>query len=131
MPRGSGGVYAKLGEFAQGIDEYGNRVGPKALIRSTEDLEGSYGDDVLIGDNKANHVLGRHGSDILKGGGGNDQINAKKYGSRDRDRDRRVDGGGGHDRAILDPEDRGVVDGSVEDPHYVAAGKPKPKGRRR
>lgn len=131
MPHGSG-VRAEIGGTAQ---RTGEGDGTEAQIdKSIEDLEGSYGDDVLIGDNNDNHLLGRHGRDTLLGRGGNDQLNAKRYGfPPGPDPDRRVDGGPGHDRAILDPEDRRVVR-SVEDPpnveaKRVAAGKPKARRR--
>jgi len=39
---------------------------------SVERIEGSRGDDVLIGDGGPNSLLGRHGNDVLLGAGGDD-----------------------------------------------------------
>lgn len=49
---------------------------PVRIDRSNEDIEGSFDNDVLIGDRRSNSLLGQPGQDIFYGGGGNDTINA-------------------------------------------------------
>ncbi len=49
---------------------------PVGLHRSNEDIEGSFGDDVLIGNRRANSLLGQPGRDVFYGGGGDDRVNA-------------------------------------------------------
>lgn len=49
---------------------------PVRLSRSNEDIEGSFDNDVLIGDGRANSLLGQPGRDAFYGGGGGDWINA-------------------------------------------------------
>ena len=49
---------------------------PVRLDHSNEDIEGSFDNDVLIGDRRANSLLGQPGQDIFYGGGGGDTINA-------------------------------------------------------
>lgn len=104
-------VRAKVGGTAQRIGDDGKVSGPKARItRNAEDLEGTERDDVLIGDNKDNKLLGRGGADTLLGLGGDDRLDAKY-----KDKDKRLDGGPGRDRATLDPEDRSVVRNLADD----------------
>ncbi len=55
---------------------------PVRLDDSNEDMEGSFDWDVLIGDGRANAILGQPGADRFYGGGGDDVIDA-----RDGDRD--------------------------------------------
>jgi len=50
---------------------------PVRLDRSNEDMEGSFGNDVLIGDGGANNMLGQPGADRFYGGGGDDVIDAR------------------------------------------------------
>lgn len=52
------------------------------LSRTNEDMEGSFDWDVLIGDGRANSILGQPGEDVFIGNGGDDVIDA-----RDGDRD--------------------------------------------
>jgi Ca2+-binding RTX toxin-like protein len=52
------------------------------LSRTNEDMEGSFDWDVLIGDGRANSMLGQPGEDVFIGNGGDDVIDA-----RDGDRD--------------------------------------------
>lgn len=75
---------------------------PVRLSRTNEDMEGSFDDDVLVGDGRANSILGQPGSDRLFGGGGDDVIDARD-GGRDaviRCGRRRAAG-----RALTDPFD--------------------------
>ncbi|MBK7861546.1 MAG: hypothetical protein IPJ65_23615 [Archangiaceae bacterium] len=98
-------VRAQVGGTAQRLGGDGKPRGPVAhLSASVEDLEGTEEGDVLVGDSRENHLLGRGGADVLAGRGGDDLLEA-----RDRDRDRRLDGGRGHDRAQLDREDAPAV----------------------
>jgi Ca2+-binding RTX toxin-like protein len=47
------------------------------LSRTDEDMEGSFDWDVLIGDGRANSMLGQPGEDVFIGNGGNDVIDAR------------------------------------------------------
>ena len=86
--------------------ELGGTGGPPAAAAPTrslgdnEDLEGSDGPDVLIGDNGANSLFGHLGADTFIGKGGNDSIEAI-----DGQRDKAIDCGGGDDDAGKDPSD--------------------------
>ncbi len=55
---------------------------PVRLAASDEDIEGSFDNDVLIGNGKANAMLGQPGKDIFVGNGGGDTIDARD-GNRD------------------------------------------------
>jgi Ca2+-binding RTX toxin-like protein len=50
---------------------------PVRLSRTDEDMEGSFDDDVLIGDSRANSMLGQPGQDKFYGNGGEDTIDAR------------------------------------------------------
>jgi hypothetical protein len=47
------------------------------LSRTNEDMEGSFDWDVLIGDGRANSMLGQPGEDVFMGNGGDDVIDAR------------------------------------------------------
>ena len=47
------------------------------LSRTNEDMEGSFDWDVLIGDGRANSMLGQPGEDVFFGNGGDDVIDAR------------------------------------------------------
>jgi Ca2+-binding RTX toxin-like protein len=47
------------------------------LSRTDEDMEGSFDNDVLIGDGRANSMLGQPGEDVFIGNGGEDVIDAR------------------------------------------------------
>ncbi len=47
------------------------------LSRTNEDMEGSFDWDVLIGDSRANSMLGQPGEDVFVGNGGDDVIDAR------------------------------------------------------
>jgi Ca2+-binding RTX toxin-like protein len=47
------------------------------LSPTDEDMEGSFDDDVLVGDSRANAILGQPGADSFYGGGGEDVIDAR------------------------------------------------------
>jgi Ca2+-binding RTX toxin-like protein len=47
------------------------------LSRTNEDMEGSFDWDVLIGDGRANSMLGQPGEDVFVGNGGDDVIDAR------------------------------------------------------
>jgi hypothetical protein len=53
------------------------------LSPTDEDMEGSFDDDVLVGDSRANAILGQPGVDSFYGGGGEDVIDARD-GVRDK-----------------------------------------------
>jgi Ca2+-binding RTX toxin-like protein len=61
------------------------------LSRTNEDMEGSFDWDVLIGDGRANSMLGQPGEDVFIGNGGDDVIDA-----RDGVRDFSIQCGTGH-----------------------------------
>lgn len=69
----------------------GECTGPIWLAPSTEFLEGSANDDVLIGDGRSNFIAGHEGDDVIKGMGGNDNLVGE--GGHDR-----LVGGAGSDR---------------------------------
>jgi len=50
---------------------------PVRLDDSNEDMEGSFDWDILIGDSRANNMLGQPGADRFYGGGGDDVIDAR------------------------------------------------------
>jgi Ca2+-binding RTX toxin-like protein len=50
---------------------------PVRLARSNEDMEGSFDNDVLIGDGRRNAILGQPGVDRIYGGGGEDILDAR------------------------------------------------------
>jgi len=50
---------------------------PVHLAHSDEDMEGSFDNDVLIGDGRKNSMLGQPGEDRFYGGGGEDVIDAR------------------------------------------------------
>jgi Ca2+-binding RTX toxin-like protein len=53
------------------------------LSPTDEDMEGSFDNDVLIGDGRANSILGQPGEDVFVGNGGDDVIDARD-GVRDK-----------------------------------------------
>jgi Ca2+-binding RTX toxin-like protein len=61
------------------------------LSPTDEDMEGSFGPDILIGNSKANAMLGQPGKDIFIGNGGDDVIDA-----RDGVKDDSIQCGRGH-----------------------------------
>ncbi len=50
---------------------------PVRLSSSDEDMEGSFDNDVLVGNGRANSILGQPGVDRIYGGGGADTIDAR------------------------------------------------------
>ena len=73
---------------------------PDHVLADNEDLEGSDGPDVLIGDNGANSLFGHLGADTFIGKGGNDSIEAI-----DGQRDKKIDCGAGNDDVSRDRSD--------------------------
>jgi Ca2+-binding RTX toxin-like protein len=73
---------------------------PDHVLGDNEDLEGSDGPDVLIGDNGANSLFGHLGADTFIGKGGNDSIEAI-----DGHRDKAIECGGGEDDVSRDRSD--------------------------
>ena len=63
---------------------------PVHLSKTDEDMEGSFGPDILIGDSRPNAMLGQPGRDTFFGNGGEDVVDA-----RDGDRDRAIQCGPG------------------------------------
>ena len=61
------------------------------LSPTDEDMEGSFGNDVLIGNKRRNAMLGQPGEDVFIGNGGGDVIDA-----RDGVRDKSIQCGRGH-----------------------------------
>jgi len=70
------------------------------VLGDNEDLEGSDGPDVLVGDNRANGMLGHLGADTFLGKGGNDSIEAI-----DGHRDKAILCGPGKDEVNVDHQD--------------------------
>jgi Ca2+-binding RTX toxin-like protein len=65
---------------------------PVHLSQTDEDMEGSFGSDILIGDSRPNAMLGQPGRDTFFGNGGDDVIDA-----RDGVRDRSIQCARGHE----------------------------------
>ena len=55
------------------------------LSQTDEDMEGSFGPDILIGDSQANAMLGQPGADRFYGNGGDDVIDARDGAARQLD----------------------------------------------
>ncbi|HKH64713.1 MAG TPA: calcium-binding protein [Solirubrobacterales bacterium] len=110
-------LYISLAAGAAWIDAIRgcHKVG---LARSIENIEGSFDNDVLIGDAGANMMLGQPGEDRFYGRGGEDIIDA-----RDGVRDEAIQCGRGHasGRAITDPFDPPPVNC-----RYRTTGRPVP-----
>lgn len=101
----TGGIYVNLGT--------GKATYITGGISSIENVTGGWGDDTIIGDDKANVLIGGPGNDRLFGGAGNDELyggagDDELYGG---DGDDRLYSGGGHnilmggdgyDTAIID-----------------------------
>jgi Ca2+-binding RTX toxin-like protein len=66
-------LYVSLAKGAAWIDEVKN-CRPVRLSRTNEDIEGSFDNDVLIGDSGPNLLLGQPGEDEFFGHGGDDAI---------------------------------------------------------
>ena len=76
--RSTEGVRVNLGE---GIVEGGHAEGD--VIVDVENIEGSFHDDLLVGDNSANRLSGGSGNDELEGGEGADRFIFKYGGKND------------------------------------------------
>jgi Ca2+-binding RTX toxin-like protein len=74
------------------------------VVSGIEEVWGSDGDDLLVGDDLANKLYGNDGADILRGGGGNDTIDSDRRGSGDLAGDI-VDGGAGDDTISVSVND--------------------------
>lgn len=72
-------LYISLRHGKAWIDEV-RGCRPVRLDKSVEDIEGSFDWDVLIGDGRANNLLGQPGRDRFVGGGGRDVIDARDAG---------------------------------------------------
>lgn len=107
---------------------------PVHLSPTDEDMEGSFDWDVLIGDSRANSMLGQPGRDVFIGNGGDDVIDA-----RDGFRDFSIQCGrgsrphkkpkGGFTKATGKPEGRALADSFDPEPFncaYVKHGNPVP-----
>ncbi|MBS1880873.1 MAG: hypothetical protein JST31_15285 [Actinobacteria bacterium] len=79
---------------------------PVHLSPTDEDMEGSFGSDLLIGNGRANAILGQPGRDSFVGNGGEDVIDARD-GVRDRSIrcGRAASTGSADGRALTDPFD--------------------------
>jgi Ca2+-binding RTX toxin-like protein len=97
---GNGGVYADLESGVVGRVAGESPTCPSGSFDHLEgisDLEGSEGNDVLIGDSGPNQLLGHHGEDVYRAMAGDDTIFANS-GTRDRV----IDCGEGTDAAVID-----------------------------
>jgi Ca2+-binding RTX toxin-like protein len=68
--RSGAGVTAVIG----GTATTGGACPADQILGSVENLEGSNGNDTLVGDGEANNIFARSGNDVLKGRGGNDRL---------------------------------------------------------
>jgi Ca2+-binding RTX toxin-like protein len=96
-----GGAYADLGSGVAGRPAADQTLGcggePPDSLEEVEDLEGSEGADVLIGDSSPNQLLGRTGSDAYFAGAGEDSILANSA-----DADLAINCGPDDDEATID-----------------------------
>jgi Ca2+-binding RTX toxin-like protein len=95
-----GGVYANLTTHLAGRvagESLSCPTGTPDHLEGITDLEGSEGNDVLVGDGNANQLLGHFGADIYRAEGGNDTVFANSGG-----RDLAIDCGEGTDAAVID-----------------------------
>ncbi len=69
-------LYISFPKHAAWIDEV-KGCDSVHLSRTDEDMEGSFDWDVLIGDSRANSMLGQPGEDVFIGNGGDDVIDAR------------------------------------------------------
>jgi Ca2+-binding RTX toxin-like protein len=69
-------LYVSFPKHKAWIDEV-KGCNPVRLASSDEDMEGSFDNDVLIGDGGKNSILGQPGVDRIYGGGGNDVLDAR------------------------------------------------------
>jgi Ca2+-binding RTX toxin-like protein len=69
-------LYVSFPKHAAWIDEI-KGCDKVHLSRTNEDMEGSFDWDVLIGDGRANSMLGQPGEDVFIGNGGDDVIDAR------------------------------------------------------
>jgi Ca2+-binding RTX toxin-like protein len=69
-------LYVSFPKHAAWIDEI-KGCDSVHLSPTDEDMEGSFDWDVLIGDSRANSMLGQPGEDVLVGNGGDDVIDAR------------------------------------------------------
>ena len=60
----------------------GGQAGEGDVLKGVRQVEGGSGDDVLLGDDEPNRLLGRRGFDRLSGRGGNDTLFPDRGGSR-------------------------------------------------
>jgi Ca2+-binding RTX toxin-like protein len=97
---GGGGVYANLETGLAGRvagESLSCPTGSPDHLEGISDLEGSEGNDVLIGNGQSNQLLGHTGADVYRAMGGDDTIFANS-GSRDL----AIDCGEGTDAAVID-----------------------------
>jgi Ca2+-binding RTX toxin-like protein len=69
-------LYVSFPKDKAWIDEV-RGCNPVRLDDSNEDMEGSFDNDVLIGDGGKNAILGQPGVDLIYGGGGDDVLDAR------------------------------------------------------
>ena len=69
-------LYVSFPKNKAWIDEV-RGCNPVRLADSNEDMEGSFDNDVLIGDGGKNAILGQPGEDRIYGGGGDDVLDAR------------------------------------------------------
>ena len=86
--RFSPGVTAEIGGP---VSRAGGSCSPGRIDSSVEEIEGSLGDDKLIGSNQADILIAKNGDDTLLGRGGDDSLDGGKGNDR-------IVGGPGHDR---------------------------------
>ncbi|MDQ3935697.1 MAG: hypothetical protein M3340_13815 [Actinomycetota bacterium] len=101
----------------------GGSRGERDRLRSVEGASGGDGRDRLVGDGRANHLLGGPRSDVLVGRGGRDRLNggsttAEHAGGEDRAVDRLACGAGTDriDDVAVDPTPRDAPRDTVLDP---------------
>jgi len=97
---------------ANARDSFGTLVTVSGEFFNFENIEGTVGDDLLLGDDASNKLTSRNGDNIIYGFGGNDQIGTNGEGNNI------VYGGSGNDRLAAVGDGNNIVFGEAGDDFF-------------